>query len=71
MAIGCVIVEGSKVYRTERGTIFRISEDREGHLAVTILDASEGWVPAPIGMAGLRLASTTARLTAREIRALP
>ena len=64
-------VEGSKVYRTERGTVFRVSEDREGHLSVAVLDTSEGWVPGPIGMVGLRLAPTTARLTSREIQALP
>jgi hypothetical protein len=58
------------VYRTEQGTIFRISEGEEGHLSVELLDRPD-WVPGPIAMFGLRLAPTTARLTARQVRALP
>lgn len=59
------------VYRTERGTILRISADAEGRLSVELLDASAQWVPGPIGMAGLRVAPTTRRLTANQVQALP
>jgi hypothetical protein len=58
------------VYRTELGTIFRLSEGNDGHLSVQLLKQTL-WVPAPIGMFGLRLAPATARLTARQVRALP
>ena len=58
------------VYQTELGTIFRISEGNDGHLSVQMLKQSL-WVPGPIAMVGLRLAPRTARLTARQIRALP
>ena len=57
-------------YRTELGTIFRISEGNDGHLSVQLLKRTL-WVPGPIGMVGLRLAPTTTRLTARQVRALP
>jgi len=50
--------------------IFRISEGNDGHLSVQLLKQTL-WVPGPIGMFGLRLAPTTARLTARQVRALP
>lgn len=59
------------VYRTERGTILRISEDADGRLSVELLDGGDLWVAGPIGMAGLRLAPTTTRLTARQVQALP
>jgi len=58
------------VYKTEQGTIFRISEGEEGHLSVQLLDRPI-WVAGPIGMVGLRLSPTTTRLTARQIQALP
>jgi hypothetical protein len=58
------------VHRTELGTIFRISEGNDGHLSVQLLKRTL-WVPGPIGMVGLRLAPTTTRLTARQVRALP
>jgi hypothetical protein len=58
------------VYKTEQGTIFRISEGEEGHLSVQLLDRPL-WVAGPIGMVGLRLSPTTTRLTARQIQALP
>ena len=58
------------VYRTELGMILRISERNDGHLSVQLLKQTL-WVPGPIGMFGLRLAPTTARLTARQVRALP
>lgn len=57
-------------YRTESGTIFRVTKDPEGHLSVELLEAS-AWRSAPIGMAGLRIARGTRRLTERQINALP
>jgi hypothetical protein len=60
----------TSVYRTESGTIFRVHEDRDGHLSVQLLKATV-WESAPIGMAGLRVAKTTTRLTARQVEALP
>jgi hypothetical protein len=64
------LVTNTGVYRTELGTIFRISEGTDGHLSVQMLKQTL-WVQGPIGMVGLRLAPTTARLTARQVRALP
>lgn len=58
------------IYRTERGTILRITEDDEGRLSVELFHEAE-WVSGPIGMAGLRLAPTTKRLTARQVQLLP
>lgn len=58
------------IYRTERGTILRITEDEEGRLSVELFRETE-WVSGPIGMAGLRLAPTTKRLTARQVQSLP
>ena len=60
----------SGVYRSEQGTIWRILETDEGHLRVETLDG-ENWVPGRISLVGLRLASSTKRLTAQAIRALP
>jgi len=58
------------VYRTDGGTIFRISETAEGGLKVEVL--KEGvWIPGRIGMVGLRLASSTSTLDATAIQALP
>ena len=57
-------------YRTESGTIFRVLKEPEGHLQVELLEASV-WRAAPIGMAGLRIAAGTKRLTQRQISALP
>ena len=59
-----------RVYRTESGTVFRVSQDTDGHLSVQLLKATL-WESAPIGMAGLRLAAGTKRLTQRQISALP
>jgi hypothetical protein len=64
-------VSDAGVFRTERGTILRISADAEGRLSVELLDGSANWVAGPIGMAGLRIAPTTTRLTARQVQALP
>lgn len=58
-----------EVYRTESGTIFRVLKDKEGHIAVERLGASD-WESGPIGMAGLRLARTTTRLTQRQVDSL-
>jgi hypothetical protein len=60
----------SSVYRTEHGTVFRISEHDDGGISVEVLDLTR-WVPGPIGMAGLRIARTTKRLTPRQVLALP
>jgi hypothetical protein len=57
-------------YRTESGTVFRVTRDEEGRLSVDLLDAA-AWRSAPIGMAGLRLAQGTKRLTERQIGNLP
>ena len=60
----------TNVYKTASGMIFRVSEGGEGHLAVeTLKDA--GWIPAALGVIGLRVAPTTVRLTARQVLALP
>jgi hypothetical protein len=58
------------VYKTESGTIFRVLEGPEGHLEVEFLQA-RSWRAAPIGMAGLRIARGTKRLTVRQVEALP
>ena len=58
------------VYRTESGTTFRVSQTPEGHLSVELLKGSL-WEAGPIGMAGLRVAPTTKRLTKRQVDALP
>jgi hypothetical protein len=63
-------VNGKDFYRTELGTIFRVLKEPEGHLEVELLEAS-AWKSAPVGMAGLRVAAGTKRLTQRQISALP
>ena len=60
----------TKIYKTEQGTIFRLKEDDEGRISVELLQTSL-WVQGPIGMAGLRVAPTTTRLTSRQIQSLP
>lgn len=60
----------TNVYKTGSGTIFRVSQEPGGHMSVQLLKASE-WQPAPIGMAGLRVAPTTSRLTERQVKQLP
>ena len=60
----------TSVYRTEHGKVFRISEHEDGGISVELLKLTQ-WVPGPIGMAGLRIARTTKRLTARQVLALP
>lgn len=58
------------VYRTQQGTVFRITEMEDGSLKVDVLK-QQAWVPGPIGMTGLRLAPRTTRLSAAQVRALP
>lgn len=60
----------SAVYRTAQGRTLRISESEDGALRVEILDGDE-WSDGPIRMAGLRLSSTTRKLTRPEVLALP
>jgi hypothetical protein len=60
----------TSVYKTASGMIFRVSEGLEGHLAVETLKDS-GWIPAALGVIGLRVAPTTVRLTARQVLRLP
>ncbi len=59
-----------EVYRTESGTIFRVCRSDEGRPSIELLRAST-WESGPVGMAGLRLAATTRRLTKRQVDALP
>jgi hypothetical protein len=63
-------VTSSGVYRTNQGTVFRITETVEGGLKVEVLKDGE-WVPGRIGMVGLRLAPSTTSLSASAIRQLP
>jgi len=63
-------VQGSGVYRTESGMIFRVNEDPDGHLTVGILKDS-AWIDARVGVAGLRVAPTTVRLTQKQVLRLP
>jgi hypothetical protein len=63
-------VDGSGVYRTESGMIFRVSRDPEGHLSVGILQDAT-WVDARVGIVGLRVAPTTVRLTPKQVLRLP
>jgi hypothetical protein len=63
-------VKGTNVYRTESGTIFRVTDDGDGRLSVRVLKDS-GWQDASIGMLGLRVAPTTVRLTEKQVLRLP
>ena len=63
-------MEGSGVYRTESGTIWRLVFTEDGGLRVELL-RNETWVPGPIAMAGLRLSRTVTRLSAAAVRKLP
>jgi hypothetical protein len=63
-------VSETNIYKTEQGTIFRLKEDDEGRISVELLQTSL-WVQGPIGMAGLRVAPTTTRLTSRQVQSLP
>ncbi|HEV8681827.1 MAG TPA: hypothetical protein VGS09_03480 [Actinomycetota bacterium] len=60
----------SDVYRTERGTVLRITQLADGGMRVELLK-DEAWVPGPIGMIGLRLSRSTTQLTPAAIRELP
>jgi hypothetical protein len=64
-----VVVTADGIYRTERGMVFKVERSDDGHL--TVQTFSDGlWEPAPVRLAGLRVAATTRRLTARQIAAL-
>jgi len=63
-------VEGSGVYRTASGMIFRVSEDIDGHLSVGVLQDAR-WVEARVGIVGLRVAPGTRRLTPKQVLNLP
>jgi len=58
------------VYRSEQGMVWRVIEGDDGSLKVEVLQAG-AWIPGRIGLVGLRLASSTTKLTARAIRGLP
>jgi hypothetical protein len=63
-------VKETNVYRTEAGTIFRVTEDGDGHISVGILKETV-WQDASIGMVGLRVSPTTVRLTPKQVLRLP
>jgi hypothetical protein len=63
-------MESSGVYRSERGTVWRVLESDDGSLKVETLE-DDSWVPGRIALVGLRLAPSTTRLTAAAIRNLP
>jgi len=63
-------VEPSGVYRTRLGTIFRIADSVEGGLKVEVLKDG-AWGPGRIGMVGLRLESTTTKLSPSAAGKLP
>ena len=60
----------TNVYRTESGTIFRVTDDGDGHISVRVLKET-GWQDASIGMVGLRVSPTTVRLTEKQVLRLP
>jgi hypothetical protein len=59
----------TNVYRTGSGTIFRVSQDPEGHFTVETLKSGV-WQTGSIGMVGLRIAHGTRQLTPRQVEAL-
>jgi hypothetical protein len=63
-------VKETNVYRTEGGTIFRVTEDGDGHISVGVLKEAV-WQDASIGMVGLRVSPTTVRLTQKQVLRLP
>jgi hypothetical protein len=58
------------VYRTERGTVFRIIETDDGGLKAEVLDSGT-WVAGRIAMVGLRLSPATTQLTPKQVKLLP
>jgi hypothetical protein len=58
------------VYRTDQGTIFRIAETIETGPKVEVL-RGDVWLPGPVAMFGLRLESTTRKLSPAAIEKLP
>jgi hypothetical protein len=57
------------VYRTAKGTIWRLVHTEGGVRVELLRDAA--WVPGPIAMAGLRLSKWTTELTQHAIAKLP
>ena len=60
----------SGVYRTRLGLIFRVIESVDGGLKVEILQ-KDAWAPGRIGMVGLRLSPSTAKLGPAAVQRLP
>jgi hypothetical protein len=60
----------TSVYRTASGLIFRVSEGGDSHLAAETLKG-DVWIPAKVGIVGLRVAPSTVRLTAQQVLTLP
>jgi hypothetical protein len=58
------------VYRTDQGTIFRIAETIETGPKVEVL-RGDVWLPGPVAMFGLRLESSTRKLSPAAIEKLP
>ena len=58
------------VYRTAKGTIWRLVHTDGGALRVELL-TDEAWVPGPIAMTGLRASKYTTELTQLAIAKLP
>ena len=58
------------VYRTDQGTIFRIAETIETGPKVEVL-RGDVWLPGPVAMFGLRLESSTRKLSPAAIQKLP
>ena len=63
-------MESSGVYRSESGLVFRVIESDEGAIKVEVL-TDDAWVPGRIGMAGLRLSSSTVQLRPAAVLKLP
>ncbi|MEX2458190.1 MAG: hypothetical protein WD770_04325 [Actinomycetota bacterium] len=58
------------VYRTAKGTIWRLVHTDGGMMRVELL-RNETWIPGPLAMAGLRLSPRVTQLTAAAIAKLP
>ena len=58
------------VYRTDRGTIFRITDTIELGPKVEVL-RGDVWLPGPVAMFGLRLEASTSKLSAAAVGKLP
>jgi hypothetical protein len=58
------------VYRTDGGTIFRLAETIETGPKVEVL-RGDVWMPGPVAMFGLRLETSTRKLSPSAIEKLP